>query len=609
MDFGQFYRGDAFDAYEYLGAHIEGDGVWFRVYAPGAYEVAVIGDFTDWQPYYLERGYDRGLFVGYVKGAKAGQLYKYRVKAEHGPSGEHCDPYGFAMELRPAFASIITDLYGYEFHDQEWMQTRRDTYNQAINIYELHLASWKNDLAVTERKEGEEMHFPTYEEVEKLLIPYLKEHHFTYVECMPLSEHPADASWGYQNTGFFAPTARYGTPDQLKHFVDVCHQNGIGVLLDFVPVHFAIDGYGLVNFDGTHLYEYDTKDVGFSEWGTCNFNHAKGEVASFLKSSANYWLKEFHFDGLRMDAISRAIYWMGDPNRGVNERSVSFIKSMNKGLHDRHPSALLIAEDSTNYLKVTAPVEYDGLGFDYKWDMGFMNDTLDYFRTPPVHRPAHYHKLTFSMQYFYNELYLLPFSHDEVVHGKATIVQKMWGLYDDKFAQARAMYAYFYTHPGKKLNFMGNEIGQLREWDENRQQDWEMLKYPMHDSFHHYFTELCRLYEEYPALHDGEYNRNCFRWLEAGAESFSTYVYERRAQGQSVVVMLNFSDQYWSDFTFGFDEDCQFVELINSDWECYNGHTKKDDMQVYVDHQMKNGKPYQIRTDIAPFSARIFLLQ
>lgn len=609
MDFGSFFRGEAFDVYEYLGAHIEGDGVWFRVYAPNASAVAVIGEFSDWQRFYLERGYDAGLFVGFVKGAKKGQLYKYVIEGKNGCVMEHCDPYGFAMEKRPAFASIITDLQEYKFQDEVWRSRKEDYYNRPLNIYEFHFASWKNELAKTDRQEGEEMHFPTYAEIEEELIPYLKEHHFNFIECMPLSEHPADASWGYQNTGFFAPTARYGTPDQLKHFIDTCHQNDIGVLLDFVPVHFAIDGYGLANFDGTHLFEYDSKDVGLSEWGTCNFNHAKGEVASFLQSSANYWIKEFHFDGLRMDAISRAIYWMGDPKRGVNERSVAFIRRMNKGLHERHPNAILIAEDSTNYLKVTAPVEYDGLGFDYKWDMGFMNDTLDYFRTPPVHRPAHYHKLTFSMQYFYNELYLLPFSHDEVVHGKATIVQKMWGLYEEKFAQARAMYAYFFTHPGKKLNFMGNEIGQLREWDENREQDWNMLKYPMHDSFWNYFTFLCGLYEEYPALYDGEYNRNCFRWLEANAESFSTYVYERRASGQSIIVMLNFSDQYWSDFLFGFDENCQLVELLNSDWECYSGHTKKEDMQVHIEPVWKNNLPYQIRTDIAPFSARIFLVQ
>ena len=609
MLFQDFYKGRAFDAYTYFGAHIEGTGVWFRVYAPAAKAVYVIGDFSDWNRIRMDHGYDGGVFTAYVEGAKAGQMYKYLVEEQSGAVREHCDPYGFAMEKRPAFASIVTDLYKYRFADEEWMAKRDKCYDKPMNIYELHLASWKNKKAVRERKEGEEMHFPTYEEIADELIPYLKENYFNYIEVLPLAEHPADCSWGYQDTGFYAPTARYGAPDGLKKLIDSCHQNDIGVILDFVPIHFAMDAYGLRRFDGTALYEYDNKDVGESEWGTCNFNHSRGEVASFLQSNANYWLQEFHFDGIRMDAISRAIYWMGDPKRGVNDRSVAFIKEMNAGLHSLNPTAILVAEDSTNFLKVTAPVEYDGLGFDYKWDMGFMNDTLDYFRLKPVYRPANYDKLAFSMQYFYNELYLLVFSHDEVVHGKATIVQKMWGDYEQKFPQARVLYAYFYTHPGKKLNFMGNEIGQLREWDENRQQDWDMLGYPMHDSFYHYYRELSRIYTTCPALYKGEYNPNCFRWLQVHAAQFSTYVYERRAEGQSVIVMLNFSDQYWSSFSFGYDRNVTLKELINSDWEEYSGKTKHSDMKVLVQEQVYDGMPYRISTDIAPFSARIFLVK
>ncbi|MBQ8198928.1 MAG: 1,4-alpha-glucan branching protein GlgB [Lachnospiraceae bacterium] len=612
MNFRDFYSGNAFDAYEFFGAHPEGDGVWFRVYAPKARGVYVTGEFSGWKELLMEHGFDPGVYTLYVPDAKSGMMYKYVIEDQNGQKTEHCDPYGFAMEKRPAFASVITDLSAYRFQDEAWVQERKrrgKNYNDPMNIYEMHFASWKNENAVKEREEGEEMHFPTYGELAKELIPYLKENHFNYIECMPLSEHPADCSWGYQNTGFFAPTSRYGSPDELKALIDLCHQNDIGVILDFVPVHFAVDGYGLAKFDGTALYEYDTEDVGKSEWGTCNFNNAKGEVASFLQSSANYWLKEFHFDGIRMDAISRAIYWMGNPDRGVNDRSVMFIKNMNYGLHQRHPEAILIAEDSTDYPKVTAPVEYGGLGFDYKWDMGFMNDTLDYFKVHPSHRPGHYHKLTFSMHYFYSELFLLAFSHDEVVHGKATIVQKMWGDYEQKFPQARALYAYFYTHPGKKLNFMGNEIGQLREWDENRQQDWDMLKYPMHDSFHKYYRDLCEIYTGYPALYNGEYNPECFRWLEVNAAEFSTYVYERKAQGQSVIVMLNFSDQYWSNFSFGYDKECGLKELINSDWYCYSGHTAPDDMKVYITKEDMYGKPYRIVTDIAPFSARVFLVE
>ncbi len=609
MKFNEFYSGQAFDAYEFFGAHIEGDGVWFRLYAPKAKRAFVVGDFSNWDTIEFERGYDYGVFTVFVKSAKKGQMYKYMIETQNGELIEHCDPYGFAMELRPGFASIISDLYHYKFHDQKWMENRDKGYNKPMNIYEMHLASWKNELAIRERQEGEEMHFPTYEEVAKQLIPYLKENHFQYVELMPIMEHPADCSWGYQNTGFFAPTSRYGTPDGLKKLIDLCHQNEIGVLLDFVPIHFAVDRYALANFDGSNVYEYDAGDMEKSEWGTCNFNHGKGEVSSFLQSSAAYWLKEFHFDGLRMDAISRGIYWMGDSNRGVNKSCVNFLKTMNQGLHDRFPAAVLIAEDSTDFLKVTAPVAYDGLGFDYKWDMGFMNDTLEYFKIPPFARPQHYYELTFSMQYFYQELFLLAFSHDEVVHGKATIVQKMWGQYEQKFPQARALYAYFYTHPGKKLNFMGNEIGQLREWDENRQQDWNMLIYPMHDSFHVYYQKLCELYENYPALHDGEYNPHCFRWLECNAPEFSTYVYERSACNQSIIVMLNFSDQYWSGFSFGYDRECELKELVNSDWQCYSGNTKPEDMKVCIADRPYHSFSKCITTDIAPFSARIFLVE
>lgn len=608
MNLQDFYTGNAFDAYQYFGAHPDGDGTHFRVFAPNAMQVFVIGEFSDWEKVPMYRGSEFGVFSVFVQGAKSGQMYKYVIAERGGKEREHCDPYGFAMEKRPAFASIITPLQAYTFGDEIWMQKRDKNYNRPLNIYELHLASWKNEQAASEPAEGQEMCFPSYEEIAEKLIPYLKENHFNYIECMPLSEHPADCSWGYQNTGFFAPTSRYGKPEGLKRMIDLCHQNDIGVILDFVPIHFAVDGYGLARFDGTPLYEFPSSDVGYSEWGTCNFNHSRGEVASFLQSSANYWLSEFHFDGLRMDAISRAIYWMGDPNRGVNDTSVKFIKRMNQGLHSLHPSAMLIAEDSTDYLKVTAPVEYDGLGFDYKWDMGFMNDTLEYFKIPPFARPQHYYKLIFSMKYFYNELYMMAFSHDEVVHGKATIVQKMWGQYDDKFPQARALYAYFFTHPGKKLNFMGNEIGQLREWDERRQLDWDMLRYPMHDSFRAYYRRLCEIYTTYPALYDGEYNRDCFRWLEENAADFSTYVYERRASGQSIIVMLNFSDQYWSDFTFGYDRACILRELINSDWLCFSGHTQQGDMKVRMTKDETQILPYRVQTDIAPFSARIFLV-
>lgn len=376
--------------------------------------------------------------------------------------------------------------------------------------------------------------------------------------------------------------------------------------MDFVPAHFAIDGYGLANFDGYALYEYPSIDIGQSEWGTHNFMHAHGDVRSFLNSAANYWLTEFHCDGLRMDAISRIIYWQGDPARGVNKDAVGFLRTLNEGLHKRHPGAILIAEDSTDYLKVTAPVEYDGLGFDYKWDLGWMNDTLEYFKCPPVGRPDMYHKLTFSMHYFYNELFLLPFSHDEVVHGKATIMQKMWGDYDVKFPQCRALYAYMYTHPGKKLNFMGNEFGQLREWDESREQDFDMLQYPKHDSFYHYVRDLNDLYLTIPALYDCEYHPDCFKWLVADAPSFSTYAFQRTCGESSIIAIFNFSDQFWKDFTFHVSDHVKLEELINSDWDKYSGKCPSDVIAKIESEKNKKTDLYQVSVDLAPFSAHIF---
>lgn len=592
MNLDEFYRGNAFDCYTYFGAHMEGDGVVFRVYAPNAAGVCLIGEFSNWENIEMTQKWHKNVYECYVEHAGKGMLYKYRIYGRDGSMTEHCDPYGFSMELRPAFASVIVDLKEYTFTDEKWIAKRDKNYNQPMNIYEVHLGSWHRN---PQDKNG----YYRYEEMADRLIDYVKENHFNYIEFLPLSEHPFDGSWGYQNTGFFAPTSRYGEPKGLKELVDKCHNHNIGVIMDFVPVHFARDGYGLSRFDGTYLYEYDNRDVGESEWGSYNFIHAKGEVRSFLQSAANYWLSEYHFDGIRMDAISRAIYWQGDPKRGVNEKSVEFIKGMNEGLHKLHPQAILIAEDSTDFLKVTAPVSYGGLGFDYKWDMGFMNDTLEYFKLEPVHRPANYHKLTFSMQYFYNELFLLAFSHDEVVHGKATIIQKMWGQYEDKFPQAKAFYAYVYTHPGKKLNFMGNEFGQFREWDETREQDWDMLSYPAHDSFHHYYKDLCKLYQQEPALYDGEYNHLCFRWLEVHAEQFSTYVYERCGKGERIIVALNFSDQFWKDFTFQVETEGTVKELLNSDWQCYGGKTRPED----ANYQVKEGS---MKVDLPPFSARLF---
>ncbi|ULQ59252.1 1,4-alpha-glucan branching protein GlgB [Brucepastera parasyntrophica] len=534
MNRQDFYAGKVFDAYRFFGAHpAEEGGIVFRTYAPNAAGVAVIGDFSGWSDIPMEQEYQTGIYSCRVAQAEIGMKYKIRVYKRDGSFIDHSDPYGFGMELRPAHSSIITDLSGYDFHDSEWMDKRENHYDKPLNIYEVHLGSWRTN---TSDKNG----WYTYSGVADSLIEYVKENNFNYIEFMPLSEHPADESWGYQNTGFFSPTSRYGSARDLMELVDKCHQAGIGVIMDFVPVHFALDDYGLANFDGTALYEYPHNDVGKSEWGSHNFIHSRGDVRSFLQSAANYWLTEYHFDGIRVDAVSRMIYWQGDPSRGVNLITVDFIRKMNEELHSRHRGAILIAEDSTSYPKITEPAARGGLDFDYKWDLGWMNDTLAYFSKVPEERAELYNKLTFSMMYFYNERYLLPFSHDEVVHGKGTIVNKMNGEYEDKFKQARALYAYMITHPGKKLNFMGNEIGQLREWDEKREQDWNLLKYPIHDSFHKFLISLNQLYLTNDAFYEGDYDPSHFKWADCNYEGTCVYVFQRTGKEKRLWLPLIF---------------------------------------------------------------------
>lgn len=590
MDMHEFYMGNIFDAYEFFGAHTDKDGTVFRTFAPSAARVSIIGEWTNWQEEPMQQ--NGQVYVYYSPKARKGMMYKYVIY--HGSSrAEHCDPYGFSMELRPGFASVIADLDEYRFTDTSWMKRRNKCHNEPMNIYEVHLGSWMNDP-------DDENGWYSYSEIADKLIGYVKKHGYTHIEFMPLSEHPADCSWGYQNTGFFAPTSRYGTPAQLMELVDKCHNSGIGVIMDFVPVHFALDGYALARYDGTHLYEYPSSDVSISEWGSCNFILSRREVCCFIQSAANYWLTVYHFDGLRMDAISRAIYWQGEPARGVNSCTVEFIKRMNSGLKRLHPTAMLIAEDSTSFPKITAPVEYGGLGFDYKWDLGWMNDTIDYFRTPPAERRYAHRKITFSMAYFYNELYLLPISHDENVHGKATLIQKMWGDYEVKFPQARAFYMYMYTHPGKKLNFMGGEFAQFREWDESREQDWELLKYPLHDSFRRFITDLSMLYDNRISLHSGEYNPSCFKWIITDEDEASLFAYIRQSGGEKTVCALNLSDMpRTARFSLGDDDILR--ELINSDSDIYSGTTP-----TVPDVSEKRGPDGCFEIRLAPFSGRIF---
>lgn len=579
MDIYGFYTGKIFDAYDFLGCHLDGNRGYFRTYAPNASRVTVIGEFTGWKDYEMNRIHDGKFWELITDGVEDGMMYKYRIYGRDGSVTEHCDPYGFGMELRPDSASIARDMNRYIFHDTKWMRDRSDCRRGPLNIYEIHAGSWKTN---PENENG----WYKYNELADILIPYLKENGYNYVEMMPIAEHPCDNSWGYQSTGFYSPTSRYGTADELREFIDKCHQNGIGVLLDFVPVHFAVDGYGLSMYDGTAIYEYPNCDVGYSEWGSKNFNHSRGEVQSYLQSCANYWLKEYHFDGLRMDAISNIIYWQGDSRRGINRNALQFLQYMNRGLKGMYPSIILAAEDSSPYPGITKCADWGGLGFDYKWDLGWMNDTLIYFKEGMDDRIKDYHKLTFSMMYYYSENFILPFSHDEVVHGKATIMQKMNGQYDEKFPQARALYMYMYTHPGKKLNFMGNEIGQLREWDETREQDWDILKYPVHDAFHRYMMELNKLYLEHSALWEKDFDNDGFMWIDCHEEGRCIYAYERRSSTERLVIVCKFTNTPEENYYCHVEGASGLKLLLASDADCFDGpvHYNEDESVKVVDN-------------------------
>ena len=561
MDMQAFYTGHAFDAYEFFGAHTYFGGTHFAVWAPAAQYVQVVGEFGE---YGMHRTY-AGVWEADVNGADAGMAYQYRVIGANGRCVDHCDPYGFAMKLRPDGRSIIAERPT-GFADEAWLAARSKNYDKPLNIYEVHMGSWQ------QKEDGSRY---TYAELAELLPAYCKKYGYTHLELMPLAEYPFDGSWGYQTTGFFAPTSRYGTPDELAQFINACHKQGIGVILDFVPVHFAVDEYGLKEFDGTPLYEYPAASVGQSEWGSCNFMHSRGEIRCFIQSCADYWLRVFHADGLRMDAVSRLIYWQGDPNRGVNGSTLEFLKGMNAGLQQRHPTAILIAEDSTNFPKVTAPVEYGGLGFDYKWDLGWMNDTLDYFKKTPEEREHNLSKLTFSMMYAWNEHYILPFSHDENVHGKATIVQKMYGEYEGKFPQARALYLYMAIHPGKKLDFMGNEFAQLREWDESREQDWSVLKYPNHDSFRVFRKALNEAYLQNDGFWLREYDPAAFRWLDCAHPEKNACAIWRQGSEGGVLAAFNFGDTELTDYELTLPQKGKLTLLLDTDWTIFGGSTTK----------------------------------
>ncbi|PRR84070.1 1,4-alpha-glucan branching protein GlgB [Clostridium vincentii] len=598
-----FYAGECFQAYKYFGAHITNenkvDGVRFSVYAPNASSVQVIGDFNGWtgEAHVMNMVDMKGTYSLFIQDMTEGMMYKYRIYQAPGTICDKADPYAFYSELRPNTASIITNIDNNLFQDNEWMINRSKNFNKPVSIYELHLGSWRK------HKNDEWYH---YDELCLELINYILDNGFTHIEIMPLNEHPFDGSWGYQSSGYFSATSRYGTVKELMILINKCHESNIGIILDFVPVHFVRDNFSLAMFDGTALYEYEYKDIADSEWGTCNFDYYKNEVISFLMSAATFWLDIYHIDGLRMDAMSNAIYWQGDSERGVNSGGITFLQRMNSGLGKRYPSVMLIAEDSSNYPKVTAPVKYDGLGFDYKWDLGWMHDTLKYFELNPVYRKYHHNLLTFSMNYFYNENYLLPLSHDEVVHGKKTIIDKIWGTYEQKLSQCRTLYTYMITHPGKKLNFMGNEIAQFREWDEDIENDWFLLKYPSHDSFNLYFKKLNHLYKSHQALYLEEFNESNFKWVDADNIDENVYSYIRCTDNEQLLIVLNMSPNRYSHFKLGLNFEGSLMEILNSEKDIYGGCNITNPNEIVTQEIAFNNKSNSISIDLAPFASCVF---
>ena len=592
--FDNFFNGYSIDAYREFGAHLHDHTCTFTVWAPNARSVRVTGSFNQWDPAhdFLEKVDERGVWSITLDVVNEWDTYRYIIEDQEGRLNEKSDPFAFYSEYRPATASKVVNLEDFPWIDGDWMRDRQINADKPMNIYEVHAGSWR-------MKEDGTLY--TYEELADLLVPYCVENGYSHIEFMPLNEYPFDGSWGYQATGYFSCTSRYGHFKQFMHLVNVAHQNGIGIIMDFVPVHFVKDSYGLRQFDGTNQYEYSDKNNAESEWGTCYFDLGKEEVRSFLMSAANFWCDYYHVDGLRVDAVSNLIFWKGNKNNGVNTGAVDFIKRLNYLVKERYDhKIMMIAEDSSDFEGVTKPSFYGGLGFDYKWDLGWMNDTLKYYAMDPIYRQYHHNMINFSMAYFYSERFINEFSHDEVVHGKKTIIDKMWGTYEEKFMQAKNLYAYMYTHPGKKLNFMGNEIGHFREWDEAKEIDWFLLKYPLQDSFRRYTHDLNMVYKYHSCLYKYDYDPKGFRWIDADNASQSVYSYYREDEESLMVVVLNMTPASYERFEVNVPIKGVYTEIINSDRDIYSGYNMCNYAPVKTVHKKKRDV---LRIRLAPFAA------
>jgi 1,4-alpha-glucan branching enzyme len=563
-----------------LGCHLQGSGgAAFGVWAPNAAKVAVIGDWNGWGAHadmLAPRSDGSGIWEGVVPAAQRGQAYKYRITSGvNSYAGEKADPIGFYSELPPATGSRIWSLE-WDWQDAKWMAARaaRNALDAPMSIYELHLGSWR-------RSDG---HLPNYRDIAHELAQYVLQLGFTHIELMPLTEHPFYGSWGYQTTGYFAPTARYGTPQEFMYFVDHLHQKGIGVILDWVPSHFPADAHGVIYFDGTHVYEHADARQGFHpEWNSAIFNYGRNEVRSFLVSSALFWLKHYHIDGLRVDAVASMLYldyarkqgeWI--PNRfggRENLEAIEFLRTLNRAVYREHPDATVIAEESTAWPMVSRPTDMGGLGFGLKWNMGWMHDTLSYMQQDPIYRRFHHGQLTFSLVYAFNENFVLPLSHDEVVYGKGSLIGKMPGDSWQQFANLRALYGYMWGHPGKKLLFMGGEFGQRREWTHDGELEWWVTRLPEHAGMQRWVSDLNRVYRNEPALYRIDFSPDGFEWLEVDNADYSVIAFLRKGGGDvaPVLVACNFTPVPRTNFLIGVPKRGMWREILNSDAREYGG--------------------------------------
>lgn len=598
-DTDRFNKGHHYEIYKYLGAHeMEVDGVrgiLFAVWAPNAIRVSVVGDFNDWdgRVHQMRRLWDSGIFEIFIPSAKENDCYKFEIKMKGGVTFLKADPYANFSQLRPDTASIVCSSKEFTWKDAKWMEERQkqDADSMPINIYEVYLGSFARKAVkdttkekATEEAQATENPYYTYRELAPKLVKYVKEMGYTHIELMPIMEHPLDASWGYQVLGYYAPTSRYGTPEDFKYFMDTMHANGIGVILDWVPAHFPRDSHGLAGFDGTSLYEYaDPRKGVHPHWDTLIFNYGRPEVANYLIANVLYWLNEYHVDGIRMDAVASMLYldygredgqWVANMYGGKeNLEAVELIKHINSIVHKMHKGVLMIAEESTAWPNVTGDLSAEGLGFDLKWNMGWMNDFLDYIRQDPLFRAGYHGELTFSMIYQYSEKFELILSHDEVVHGKSSMIGKMPGEVKDKFSNLRAAYGYMMLHPGKKLLFMGQEIGEFEEWNEEREINWNLLEYDDHKNLQKYVKALNAFYLANPALFQQDHTPDGFEWINSISANENVLVFVRKSKkaSENLVVVCNFANESREAYTIGVPASGKYKEIFNSDAKEFGG--------------------------------------